>query len=443
MFIKSIQFINKFMKKLFKSLTVILLALSINTIQPNLSYADNHTAEKKLIEELKKEIYDLGAEPQKRAHLFQRDKNWIADLQEQLAELKKQKEEEEKLQAAKKEIEKEIEALGGKPISKVDEIDLNQEIVALRKQLAELKAEKEKAEAQKKVNEEIDLAKKEIEKEIEALGGKPVTQTQNIDKNEEVIALRKQLAELKAEKEKAKELEEAKKEAEQAKQEEKAAAEALEKKRGEAVQSVKNEILFLGETPISEYEASNEDQYIATLNKQLDEIKALKEQEEKEIQQSIPDWFIKLPKGSEQKIYVRGTAVVDTLQGAIDSSTNAALRELGKKLETRLNSKLNETVRQAGIGEDITTKTEITRVSSIVVKEVTISGYEIAESKLVQLDNGKYRSFILLEYPVAQVYKAFMNRMEQSPEIKKNLAAIKNTEAYKELETYVNEFTSA
>jgi DNA repair exonuclease SbcCD ATPase subunit len=424
------------MEKLFKSLAVILLALSINTIQPNLTYADNHTAEKKLIEELKKEIYDLGAEPQKRAHLFQRDKNWIADLQEQLAELKKQKEEEEKLQAAKKEIEKEIEALGGKPISKVDEIDLNQEIVALRKQLAELKAEKEKAEAQKKVNEEIDLAKKEIEKEIEALGGKPVTQTQNIDKNEEVIALRKQLAELKAEKEKAKELE-------QAKQEEKAAAEALEKNRGEAVQSVKNEILFLGETPISEYEASNEDQYIAALNKQLDEIKALKEQEEKEIQQSIPDWFIKLPKGSEQKIYVRGTAVVDTLQGAIDSSTNAALRELGKKLETRLNSKLNETVRQAGIGEDITTKTEITRVSSIVVKEVTISGYEIAESKLVQLDNGKYRSFILLEYPVAQVYKAFMNRMEQSPEIKKNLAAIKNTEAYKELETYVNEFTSA
>ena len=42
-------------------------------------------------------------------------------------------------------------------------------------------------------------------------------------------------------------------------------------------------------------------------------------------------------------MYVRGTAVVDTLQGSIDSATNAALRELGKKLETRLNSKINET----------------------------------------------------------------------------------------------------
>ena len=34
----------------------------------------------------------------------------------------------------------------------------------------------------------------------------------------------------------------------------------------------------------------------------------------------------------------------------------------------------------------------------LVVKEVTISGYEVADTKLVKLDNGSYRSFILLEY---------------------------------------------
>lgn len=424
------------MKKIFKSLTVIALALAINLYQPNLTYADNHTAEKQVIEELRKEIYDLGSEPVKRAHIFQRDKNFIKDLKEQLEKLKEDAKIKEKFETAKREIEKEIEALGGKPISKTDELDSNEQIVALRNQLKELQEEKNKQDALNKTQEEIDIAKKEIEKEIEALGGKPVTQTQNIDKNEEVIALRKQLDELRAERKKVEEQE-------QAKKEEKEAAEALEKNKNEVVQAVKKEILFLGETPISEYEATNNDEYVAALKQQLDEIRAIKEQEEKEIQQSIPNWFIKLPNGSEQKIYVRGTAVVDTLQGAIDSSTNAALRELGKKLETRLNSKLNETVRQAGIGEDITTKTEITRVSSMVVKEVTISGYEIAESKLVKLDNGNYRSFILLEYPVAQVYKAFINRMEQSPTIKNSMAAIKNTDAFKELESYVDEFTGA
>jgi uncharacterized membrane-anchored protein len=142
-------------------------------------------------------------------------------------------------------------------------------------------------------------------------------------------------------------------------------------------------------------------------------------------------------------MYVRGTAVVDTLQGSIDSATNAALRELGKKLETRLNSKVNDTVRQAGIGEDQVTKSEMNRVSTIIVKEVTISGYEVSETKMVKLDSGSYRSFILLEYPVAHIYKAFINRIEQNSALKNNLSAIKDTETFKELEEYVSQFTGA
>ena len=209
------------------------------------------------------------------------------------------------------------------------------------------------------------------------------------------------------------------------------------------MQQVKKEILFLGETPISEFEANNNDEYVAALNKQLEKIRQIKEEEEKEIQQSIPNWFIKLPKGTEKVLYVRGTAVVDTLQGSIDSATNSALRELGKKLETRLNSKIKETVRQAGVGEDQVTKSEMNRVSSFVIKEVTISGYEIADTKLVKLDNGSYRSFILLEYPIVQVYKAFINRVEESENLKSSVKALKNTEAFKELEQYVAEFSGA
>ena len=142
-------------------------------------------------------------------------------------------------------------------------------------------------------------------------------------------------------------------------------------------------------------------------------------------------------------MYIRGTAVVDTLQGSIDMATNAALRALGKKLDSRLNSKVKETVRQAGIGEDLVTKTEINRVSAYVVKEVTISGWEILETKLVTLDNGKYRSFILVKYPVAQAYKAYIAEIEKNPKLKDKLSAIKDTEAFKELEIFVSEFTGA
>jgi hypothetical protein len=354
----------------------------------SLSIADDHVSKKEIISELRKDITELGEKPIKRKFL-QGDKKYIANLKDQKEELEKEKAKQAKIDAAKEEIVKELEKLGEKPISETKDIDKDEEIIALRKQLDELK---------KKIKDKEDKEKKE--------------------------AKEKKLADDKKK-------EEEKKEAK------------LKQDRDDAIQNVKKEIFFLGETPLSEFEVNNNDEYIAALNDQLAEIKAIKEQEEKEIQESIPSWFIKVPKGDEKIMYVRGTAVVDTLQGSIDSATNAALRELGKKLETRLNSKIKETVRQAGIGEDIVTKSEMNRVSSLVVKEVTISGYEIADTKLVKLDSGSYRSFILLEYPIAQVYKAFINRVEENENLKSSVTALKNTEAFKELEQYVAEFSGA
>jgi len=373
--------INKFLK-LIATISIVLLSIT------SLSMADDHISKKEMISELKKEINELGEKPIKRKFL-QGDTKFIAVLKDQKEELKKEKAKRAKIDAVKEEIVKELDKLGEKPITETKDIDTDEEIVALRKQLDDLK---------KKIKDKEDQEKK---------------------KDEE------------------------KKKAEQKKKDEEKKKAQLKQDRDQAIQSVKKEILFLGETPISEFEVNNNDEYIAALNKQLAEIKILKAQEEKDIQQSIPSWFIKVPKGNEKIMYVRGTAVVDTLQGSLDSATNAALRELGKKLETRLNSKIKETVRQAGIGEDQVTKSEMNRVSSLVVKEVTISGYEIAETKLVQLDNGSYRSFILLEYPIAQVYKAFINRVEKNENLKSTVTALKNTEVFKELEQYVAEFSGA
>ena len=433
------------MKIFLKLLIVSLIALlSLSSI----SIADGHTI-KEIIIDLKKEIIELGETPVKRKAL-QNGRLYIEDLKVQKEELEKEKAKQAKIDAVKNEIIKELEKLGEKPLSEAKDIDTDEEIIALRKQLDDLrkkikdKEEKEKKEAEakkiaaekEKIKNEIKLAKEELINELKKLGKDPVVTLSEIDSDEDIKALRNQLKAIKEEVEKEKERIE-KEKAEKKKEEE------TKQARLAAIQDVKKNILFLGETPISEFEATNNDEYIAALNEQLSQIKAIKEQEEKDIQQSIPTWFIKLPKGTEKMLYVRGTAVVDTLQGSIDSATNAALRELGKKLETRLNSKIKETVRQAGVGEDQVTKSEMNRVSSLVVKEVTISGYEIADTKLVQLDNGSYRSFILLEYPIAQVYKAFINRVEGNENLKSNITALKNTEAFKELEQYVSEFSGA
>ena len=378
---------NKFTKIIITSFLALMLGLNFTTV----SFADSHdkSAEAEIIKELKKEIYNFDAEPKKKAHLFQSKKKYIPILKEQLAELKKEEEKNKKVEALKIEIIKEIESLGESPVTENKEVNKDQEIIALKKQLEEIKSNKT---ADKKKADDKKVADKKIADKKAA---------------------------------------------------DKKAADENEQSRAEVIQSIKNEILFLGETPLLEFEATNEDEYFDALRKQIDEIKAIKAEEEKDIQQSIPSWFIKLPQGSDTMMYVRGTAVVDTLQGSIDMATNASLRELGKKLDSRLNSKVKETVRQAGIGEDLVTKTEINRVSAYVVKEVTISGWEILETKLVTLDNGKYRSFILIKYPVAQAYQAYISEIENNPKLKNKLSAIKDTEAFKELESFVSEFTGA
>ena len=65
------------------------------------------------------------------------------------------------------------------------------------------------------------------------------------------------------------------------------------------------------------------------------------------------------------------------------------------------------------------------------------------ENKLVKLDNGKYRCFILLEYPIAKVYKTFIDKVDESEELKPTIKALKETKAFKELENFVAEFTGA
>ena len=376
------------MSKLSKILLTFVFLIPFLLVHPDTTSAATDKTKNQIILELKEEITELGSKPTKRG--FKNNSQYIAILEEQLEKLKEEKKKEEELKLAKdkrkKELEDKIKSLDGTPVTEGKaEIDEDEEIKSLLKQIKELEdkkaVEKEKAEAEKKAKEE-------------------------------------------------------KEKAEKAKEEEK-------QKRAETIVRVKKEIYFLGGTPILEFEVESDDQYIAALRKQIEELKILKEAEEKEIRESIPEWFVKMPQSSSETIYVRGTDISDDLQLSIDLATNAALRSLGKKLETRLNSKAKETVKQAGIGSNKASKSEFNRISSVVVKEVTVSGYEVYETKMVPLENGDYRSFILLEYPVGQALKAYKAEIDKSPQLRGRLTQIKNTPAYKELEKAVAQYSGS
>ena len=429
------------LKNISKFIIVFVCALLINSSNFNNSYADDHTPQRKIINELKKEIIDLGAKPVKKKHIFYSLKKWTKELETQLDKLKK-------IDALKAEILKELEALGEKPLSdEAKELEADEEIIALRKLLEDVKAKKKEAEEKKKKDAKLAEEKKKkeakisvaiemLKDELAALGEEPIIDTSDIDSDEKIKALKKQIKDIK-EKRKAEKAEADKKAKEEAK------AEERKQTRLDAIETVRKEILFLGETPMAEYEFTSEDKFIAALREQLEEIKKIKEEEEFKINAEIPEWYQTMPQSSETIMFARGSAISADLDNSEQRAVENALIKLSTQMKNRISSKTNLVIKEAGVDADLTLKTEMQRISNIVVKNATIRGYKIFKTKMAMLANGKYRTFVVIEFPVSLAYKNFIADLDNSVTVKAEINKLKDTDAFKELEQYVAEFSGA
>ena len=418
--------LNKFLK----SISVIVCTILISASSISISHANNHTPKWEKINELKKEIIDLGGKPEKKKSIFSSLNKWIEKLEVQLEKLKK-------IDAIKAEIKKELEALGEKPLSEeAKELEADEEIVALRKLLEDVKARKKEAEEKKKKDAKIAVAIEMLKDEIASLGEEPIIDTSDIDSDETIKALKKQIADIKKQKKEKKA--EAKK-----KEEEKAKAEEKKQTRLKAIEGVKKEILFMGETPMSEYEFTSEDEYIAALRKQVEELKKLKEEEEFKINAEIPDWYQSPPASSETVLYSRGNGISADLDNSEQRAIENALIKLAQQLNNRINRKVNIMAKEAGVDGDLVLKRETERITSIVIKDASIKGYKVHKTKMAPLANGKYTTFIMIEYPVSLAYKNFITEIDTNVTVKAQVNKLKNTEAFKELEQYVAEFSGA
>jgi hypothetical protein len=413
-----------------KFITIALCAVMINTSYINNVYADDHTPKRKLINELKEEITDLGGDPVKRKGLFSSLQKWIDQLEAQLEKLKK-------IEVLKTELKKELEALGEKIESDENkELEADEQIIALRKQIDDAKAKKKAAEDKKKRDAKIAVAVEMLKDELAALGEDPVIDTSDIDSDEQIKALKKQIKDIK-EKRKAEKAESDKKAEEEAK------AEERKQTRLDAIETVRKEILFLGETPMAEYEFTSEDKFIAALRDQLEEIKKIKEEEEFKINAEIPEWYQTMPQSSETIMFARGSAISADLDNSEQRAVENALIKLSTQMKNRISSKTNLVIKEAGVDADLTLKTEMQRISNIVVKNATIRGYKIFKTKMAMLANGKYRTFVVIEFPVSLAYKNFIADLDSSVTVKAEINKLKDTDAFKELEQYVAEFSGA
>jgi len=418
------------LKKFSKFIIVFFCVLLINTSYVGTVYASDHTPNKQLIKKLKEEINELGAVPVKKKGIFSKEQKWIDQLEAQLDKLKK-------IEALKTEITKELEALGEKPLSnEAKELEADEQIVELRKLLDDVKAKNKAAKKKKKTDRKIEVAIEMLKDEIAALGEDPIIDTTDIDSNEEIKTLKKQIKDIK-EKRKTEKAETEKK----AKEEEK--AEEKKQTRLDAIENVRKEILFLGETPMAEYEFTSEDKFIAALRKQLDEVKKIKEEEEFKINAEIPEWYVDMPGSSETILYTRGSAISADLDNSEQRAVENAIIKLALRMKNKISQKVNIMVKEAGVDADLTLKRETERITTIVVKDASIRGYEIFKTKMAGLADGKYRTFIIIKYPISLAYKNFIAEIDSSLTINANVSKLKNTDAFKELEEFVSQFTGA
>ena len=125
------------MKKNLKNLILVLIFINFSS----LSFSDDHLSDKDLIKNLKEEISEFNVKPLKKKSIFQKNDEYIKLLKSQLSDLEKEKEKKDKIRAAKAELEREIIALGGRPLTEgKDPVEADEVVLALRKQLEEIKA---------------------------------------------------------------------------------------------------------------------------------------------------------------------------------------------------------------------------------------------------------------------------------------------------------------
>ena len=275
----------------------------------------------------------------------------------------------------------------------------------------------------------------EIQNQIKDLGATPISESEakfkkKLDKDKYISALKDQLKELKE-----------KKTNKEADDKAKAAKNKKQENRKEAIQKYKSEIIMLGETPMLEFEVGTEDKYLAALKKQFEEAKKIKKEEEQKIKEAIPEWYVDMPIGTELLMYARGTAISNDLQFSEDKAINSALLAVARKLQNNLTSKNKQMIKEAGLNEDLTLKTNIERASTLVIKNVVVSGYKVVKTKMAPRANGGYRTYVLVEYPVSLVYKNYLEEVNKGTKIVTKLTSLKNTQAYKDLVEAANTYS--
>ena len=145
--------------------------------------------------------------------------------------------------------------------------------------------------------------------------------------------------------------------------------------------------------------------------------------------EELPSWF-STPPTDEFSIYAPGTAASSDLQFAEDKAVMAAKRALADRINSKLSSKMKEFLSESGAGEDAQVSQESERVTSNLITEVNLAGYNVTQKKFVPAGT-QYRAYVLLQYPLGNANRILVDQVNKDNILHGKLRASK---AFQELE---------
>jgi len=148
----------------------------------------------------------------------------------------------------------------------------------------------------------------------------------------------------------------------------------------------------------------------------------------------IPDWY---PTAPQEPLYARAanTATSQDLQVAIDKATTGARAELGRILETKVNSLQKRFEEETGADSTATFLQQFTQASKLVVS-TNMNGSRLKDSKTVR-DGSMWRAYVLMELPMGAANAQLMDEIKKNKDLYTRFRA---SEVYKELDGEVQKY---
>lgn len=123
----------------------------------------------------------------------------------------------------------------------------------------------------------------------------------------------------------------------------------------------------------------------------------------------LPPWYVKAPASTQEFLYLSGTGISNDLS----MSRQKALLDAQTQLASKLNGVIDAVIRQQrkDTGGDMSTDYTSAAIRKRIL-DTSLTGWYLEDTKVLSEDK-KYRTFVLIRYPLGDANKLFKQRERQ------------------------------